>query len=124
MKTSRIVLLLALLPVLVSCDFFAPGKFCAKRHVHVKLKGGDETKPAFLEIKPAQISVKQGCTFKIKFSGGITLETKSGEMWLRKGATDVSPIMVSVPMAQGKGIYKYNIEVAGFGMLDPRARVK
>lgn len=124
MKTSRIVLLLALLPILVSCDFFAPGKFCAKRQVHVKLKGGSETKPAFLEIKPAQISVKRGCSFKIKFSGGITLETQSGEGWLRHGATAVSPIVVSVPIAQRKDTYKYNIEVAGFGMLDPRARVK
>ncbi len=123
MKTSRLALLLGLLPILGSCDFFAPGVFCALRHVNVKIKGDSETSATYLQVNPAQISVKQGCTFTIKFKSGLTVSTDSGEAWLTKGASG-KPIVVSVPMAQAKGIYKYDLEVAGFGKLDPRARVK
>jgi hypothetical protein len=124
MKVSKIVLMLGLLPLLGSCDFFAAGVFCAPRHVNVKLKGGDETVATYMQVKPAQISVKQGCSFEIRFPAGKKVKTDSGTPWLKKPFSTTSPIIVSVPMAEPKTVYKYDLEVEGFGVLDPRARVK
>ena len=87
-------------------------------------KGGNETKPASLEVKPAQISVKQGCSFSINFPAGKSVNTASSELWLTKPISAISPIVVTVPDAEPIGVYKYDLEVDGFGKLDPRARVK
>jgi hypothetical protein len=124
MKVSKIVLMLGLLPLLGSCDFFAAGVFCAPRHVNVKLQGGNESSATFLQVKPAQISVKQGCSFEIRFPAGKKAKTISGTQWLDNPVLTTSPIIVLVPPAEAKIVYKYDIEVEGFGVLDPRARVK
>jgi hypothetical protein len=124
MKTSRIVLVLGSLLFLGSCDLFGPAVFCAQRHVNVIVKGGSESQPTSLKVSPGQIDVKQGCSFEIWFPAGESVKTSSGKAWLTKGLTGSSPIIVTVPDAEPLGVYKYDLEVDGFGLLDPRARVK
>ena len=123
MKTSRILLLLGLLPVLNACDGI--GLFtCVPRHVNLITNSGNEYAPTILKITPDTIVVKDGCPFDIKFQAGKTVSTKSNQAWLTKGETTVSPIIFDVPDGQAPNTYKYEIIVKGFGTLDPRARVK
>ncbi len=123
MKTSRILLLLGLLPVLNACG--EEGMFkCAPRHVNLTTNSGTENAPTILQIKPDTIVVKDGCPFDIKFQAGRTVSTKSNQAWLTKGETTVSPIKFDVPDGQAPLTYKYEVIVKEFGTLDPRARVK
>ncbi len=123
MKSSRIVLLLGLLPVLGAC---APmnGETCPLRHVSLIAKTGGERAPTILKIAPDTIVVKEGCSFEVRFANGKSVSTNGGtETWLTEGPQSVSPIIIAAPSDKGGKTYKYTIDVAGFGTLDPRARI-
>lgn len=86
MKFSRTILLLSSVPLLAACELkmSESGKICPPRHVTVIKKGGSETNPASLEVKPAIIRVREGCSFRINFSGA-TIKTESGENLAEEG---------------------------------------
>ncbi len=124
MKLSRIVLLLGLLSVLGACSPIN-GQTCPDRHVNLIAKTGNERAPTILQVKPDTIVVKEGCSFEVRFSGGLSVSTVGKtQAWLTKPAQSNSPITIKAPSgtAQEKA-YKYAIEVDEFGTLDPRARV-
>ncbi len=124
MKLSRIVLLLGLLPVLGACSPIN-GQTCPARHVNLIAKTGNENAPTILQVKPDTIVVKEGCSFEVRFSGGLSVSTVGKtQAWLTKPAHNVSPIEITVPSGKERDEpYKYAIKVDEFGTLDPRARV-
>ncbi len=124
MKTSRIVLLLGLLPVLGACSPIN-GQTCPDRHVNLIAKTGNERAPTILQVKPDTIVVKEGCSFEVRFSGGLSVSTVGKtQAWLTKSSQSTSPIEITVPSGKERlDPYKYAINVDEFGTLDPRARV-
>ena len=124
MKLSRIVLLLGLLPVLGACSP-KNGQTCPDRHVNLIAKTGNENAPTILQVKPDTIVVKEGCSFEVRFSGGLSVSTVGKtQAWLTKPSQNVSPIEITVPSGKERDEpYKYAIKVDEFGTLDPRARV-
>ena len=124
MKSSRIVLMLGLLPVLVACSPMN-GDTCPDRHVNLIAKTGNENAPTILQVKPDTIVVKEECSFEVRFSGGLSVSTVGKtQAWLTKPAQSSSPITIKAPSgaAQEKA-YEYAIVVDEIGTLDPRARV-
>jgi hypothetical protein len=131
MKSSRIVLLLGLLPILGACSPMN-GDTCPDRHVNLIATGGNEKAPTILQVKPDTIVVKEECSFEIKFVGAITVSTvgdkesavEGGKNWLSKPAQSNSPITIKAPSGTAQEeAYKYTIVVDEIGTLDPRARV-
>ncbi len=124
MKSSRIVLMLGLLPVLVACSPMN-GDTCPDRHVNLIAKIGNKTKPSILQVKPDTIVVKEGCEFEVRFSGGLSVSTVGKtQAWLTKSSQSTSPIKIKAPSGTAQEEpYKYAIVVDEIGTLDPRARV-
>ena len=126
MKALRIISLLALLPLLGTGASWAV-EHCPVQPKHVILvaKSGGEQGPASLAVHPAVVVVRQGCSLEIWIPPGTTVTTKGKgdeNSWLNKSSSG-APIIISVAQNQTAGLYKYEIEVAGFGMLDPYVRV-
>ena len=124
MKSSRIVLLLGLLPILGACSPMN-GQTCPDRHVNLIATTGNERAPTILKITPDTIVIKEECSFEVRFRGGLSVSTVGDtEAWLTKPAQDVSPIKITAPAGKKRpDPYKYTIKVDKFGTLDPRARV-
>ena len=124
MKSSGIMLLLGLLPVLGACAAMN-GHTCPSRHVNLIARTGGENAPTILQVKPDTIVIKEGCSFEVRFPGGRTVSTAGDtESWLSKSAQSTSPITITAPSGKVREEpYKYTIVVEKFGTLDPRARV-
>ena len=125
MKALRIISLLALLPLLGTGTSLAQ-KDCPPRHVNVITQSGGENGPASLAVHPAIVRVSQGCSVEIWIPPGMTVNTfganEETDTWLKKSSMNV-PITINVSLDQDTGLYKYKIEVVGFGTLDPYVRV-
>lgn len=124
MKSTSLLILLGLLPLIGACERSATGAICTPKHVTVTKKAGGQYSPASLAVHPAIVRVREGCSFDIYFSGGA-LKTTKGPGWLNKDS-GASPVTVNVPVGAAESPYKdykYDLELVGFGKLDPRARV-
>lgn len=139
MKSKRFILMLGLLPLLASCSSSKTDMGmgmsmdmhheCPTTRPHVTLvaKGGVvNAKATSLNIAPDTIRVGAGCSFEIRFpraSGKFAGTTSAAAGWLNVTSTDAFPIVITVPEGTTADIYKYAIEVADFGTLDPRVKV-
>ena len=126
MKALRIISLLALLPLL-GTGASSAAEDCPPqpKHVNVVVQAGGEHGPATLAVHPAIVVVSKGCSLEIWIPPGTTVTTKGKgdeNSWLNKSSSG-APIIISIAPNQTEGLYKYEIEVAGFGMLDPYVRV-
>ncbi len=124
MKSLKIILLLAPLPLLGACDSFNFDE-CASRYVRVIAITGGENSPTILKVAPDTIKIKEGGCFEVRFAGGKTVSTVGEtQNWLNKGKHSSSPITITVPSGKARpDPYKYTIVVDKFGTLDPRVRV-
>ncbi len=124
MKLSKIILLLAPLPLLGACDSLN-FENCASRYVRVIAITGGENSPTILKVAPDTIKIKEGGCFEVRFAGGKTVSTVGGtQNWLDKGKHSSSPITITVPADKAqRDPYKYTIVVDKFGTLDPRVKV-
>ena len=123
MRLSRIVLLLSALLIVGACA--APGELrCPNRQVNLIANTGGENSPTTLQVRPDTIVIKPGCSFKLRLPAGKTVSTNSAKAWLTKSPQSGTEIEFTAPEDEEEDTYKYSVEVAGFGTLDPRARVR
>jgi hypothetical protein len=127
MKALRIISLLALLPL--SCTGATWACPPQPKHVSVTIHPGSEGAAASLAVHPATVRVKENCTFVIEVPPGMTVKTiakdQNAKSWLDK-SSNVNPITIKAPALANDNdyeVYKYKIEITGFGMLDPYVRV-
>lgn len=124
MKSLKIILLLAPLPLLGACDSLH-FENCASRYVRVIAITGGENAPTILKVAPDTITIKEGGCFEVRFPASKTVSTVGGaQKWLEKDKKSSSPITITVPSGKAQPEpYKYTIVVEKFGTLDPRVRV-
>ena len=123
MKPLTIIKIFTLTPLLLVVSSVAARSDCPPRHVTVHISDGGEAQPAVLRVTPAIIRVGKGCSFEVRVPPNKTVKTVGqNKSWLN-GQGNSANFSINVPATEASGDYKYTVEVVGFGILDPRARV-
>lgn len=116
MKHTLIVSLVASF-ILVSSGAFAQEDCNAQKiTVHANPGTGQIT------VTPTVFNQKKGCGIEMRIPNDYTTNILSDFDWLT-GTGQGGSIYINVPQEEANGDYKYDVEIVGFGILDPFIRV-
>lgn len=139
MKKIKIFLLCGLLPVLANCaavSVATPGSGASPPCVPAffNLTGtrdnGNGNLPTSLSIHRSSVTIREGCTFEIRFPGGgngvpagSSVSVYSLIGWVQNSGSTTSPLVFTAPTGSDGTDIKFSISVSDIGILDPRVRV-
>lgn len=137
MKKIKIFLLCGLLPVLANCaavSVATPGSgastSCVPAFFNLTGARGNGNAPTSLSIHRSSVTIREGCTFEIRFPGGgngvpagSSVSVFSAVEWVQNSGSTTSPLVFTAPTGSDGTDIKFSISVSDIGILDPRVRV-